>query len=74
MSVGIMVVLEEPETSMFEAFSDLKDKSRVPSTMKIMTLLAWSIWIIKNNIIFNNQVPNFTSWKAICTGAQNGQL
>jgi hypothetical protein len=32
MSVGIMAVLEEPETSVFEAFSDLKDKSRVPDS------------------------------------------
>jgi hypothetical protein len=28
-------------------------------------MAAWSIWIIRNNKIFNNQAPNFRSWKAV---------
>jgi hypothetical protein len=28
-------------------------------------LASWSIWIVRNNKIFNNQRPRFNNWKAI---------
>jgi hypothetical protein len=33
--------------------------------MEIIILTAWGIWISRNNKIFHNQTPSFTSWKAI---------
>ena len=51
--------------SVHEAFSDIKEKLGVPFYMEIMILAAWGIWIVRNNQIFNNQMPSFASWKAI---------
>jgi hypothetical protein len=33
--------------------------------MEIIFLAAWGIWIWRNNKIFHNQTPSFTSWKVI---------
>jgi hypothetical protein len=33
--------------------------------MDIIILGAWSIWIVRNNKIFNDQNPRFNAWKAI---------
>ena len=52
--------------SVHEAFYDIKIKLQVPFYMDIMILAAWSIWIVRNNKIFNNQMPSFASWKSIC--------
>jgi hypothetical protein len=37
-----------------ETFADLKEKLNVPFFMKIIILVAWSIWIVRNNKIFHN--------------------
>jgi hypothetical protein len=51
--------------SILETFSDLRDNLHVPFFMKIIILTAWSIWIVRNNKIFNNENPTIASWKAI---------
>jgi hypothetical protein len=33
--------------------------------MDIIIVAAWSIWIVRNNGIFNNKRQSFSSWKAI---------
>jgi hypothetical protein len=48
-----------------DAFYDIKNNLRVPFHMEIIIATAWGIWIVRNNKIFKNQLPNFQSWKAI---------
>jgi hypothetical protein len=48
-----------------ETFSDLRDKLHIPFFMEVIILAAWSIWIIRNNKIFNNENPTIGRWKAI---------
>jgi hypothetical protein len=48
-----------------ESFYDIRDKLKLPFTIEIIILAAWSIWIIRNNKIFKNQRPGFQSWKPI---------
>jgi hypothetical protein len=48
-----------------DAFYNIKTKLNVPFAMEIIISAGWGIWIIRNNKIFKNQVPNFQSWKAI---------
>jgi hypothetical protein len=43
----------------------MKDLMKLPFSMDIIILASWSIWIIRNNKIFKNQVARWTSWKAI---------
>jgi hypothetical protein len=43
----------------------MKDLLKLPFSMDIVILASWSIWIIKNNKIFNNQEARWSSWKAI---------
>jgi hypothetical protein len=49
---------------LIDSIRDIKDKLQVPFSMEIIILASWSIWIVRNNKIFNNQRPRFTSWKA----------
>jgi hypothetical protein len=51
--------------SILETFSDLKENLHVSFFMEIIILAAWSIWIVRNNKIFNNENPMIASWKAI---------
>jgi hypothetical protein len=51
--------------SILETFLDLRDNLHVPFFMEIVMLAAWSIWIVRNNKIFNNENPTIASWKAI---------
>jgi hypothetical protein len=39
----------------FDAIIDIRNKLKMPFSMEIIMLAAWSIWIIRNNKIFNNQ-------------------
>jgi hypothetical protein len=48
-----------------EALSHIKDKLKVPFYIEIIILASWSIWIIRNNKIFENTRPTFSIWKAI---------
>jgi hypothetical protein len=48
-----------------DAIKDIKNKLQVPFAMDIIILAAWSIWIVRNNKIFNNQRPRFATWKEI---------
>jgi hypothetical protein len=43
----------------------MKDLLKLPFSMDIVILASWSIWIIRNNKIFNNQEARWSSWKAI---------
>jgi hypothetical protein len=51
--------------SVLEAFEDVRTKIKLPFAMKIMILAAWGIWIVRNNIVFNDHNADFNSWKAI---------
>jgi hypothetical protein len=44
---------------------DIKEKLQLPFAMDIIMLAACSIWIVRNNKIFNNISASFQSWKAI---------
>jgi hypothetical protein len=48
-----------------ESISNMKDLLKRPFSMDIVILASWSIWIIRNNKIFNNQEARWSSWKAI---------
>jgi hypothetical protein len=48
-----------------DSIKDIKDKLQVPFSMDIIILASWSIWIVRNNKVFNNQRPSFNNWKAI---------
>jgi hypothetical protein len=50
---------------LLEAISDIKDKLKVPFYMKIIILSSWAIWIVRNERIFENKSPTFSTWKAI---------
>jgi hypothetical protein len=53
----------ERNLSVLEAFADVKAKLKVPFSSEIIILAAWSIWMMRNNKIFNNQIPSFRNWK-----------
>jgi hypothetical protein len=53
------------DLSILETFSDLRDRLHIPFFMEVIILAAWSIWIIRNNKIFNNENPTIGRWKAI---------
>jgi hypothetical protein len=38
-------------------------KINVPFSSEIIILASWSIWMIRNNKIFNNQARTFRNWK-----------
>jgi hypothetical protein len=52
-------------SSVLESISEIRDKLNLPFSMDIIILGAWSIWIVKNNKIFNDHNPRFNAWKAI---------
>jgi hypothetical protein len=33
--------------------------------MDLIIIAAWSIWIVRNDMVFNNKRPTFSSWKVI---------
>jgi hypothetical protein len=49
--------------SVLEAFADVRIKLNVPFSSEIIILAAWSIWMVRNNKIFNNQAPTFRNWR-----------
>jgi hypothetical protein len=51
--------------SVLESIEDLKNKIHLPFAMDMIIIAAWSIWIVRNNMIFQNKRPTFTSWNAI---------
>jgi hypothetical protein len=53
------------DLSVLEAFSEVKEKLNVPFSMEIIILASQSIWIVRNNKIFDNQWPKVSNCKAI---------
>jgi hypothetical protein len=51
--------------SVMESIEDIKMKIGLPFGMDIIIVATWSLWIVRNNKIFNNIRPSFSSWKAI---------
>jgi hypothetical protein len=51
--------------SVLESIEDIKMKIGLPFSMDIIIVATWSLWIVRNNNIFNNIRPSFSSWKAI---------
>jgi hypothetical protein len=51
--------------SVLEAFYVIKDSLNLPFAVEIIILAAWSIWIIRNRKIFEDQNPSFSAWKII---------
>jgi hypothetical protein len=51
--------------SVLESIEDLKRKIHLPFAMELIIIAAWSIWIVRNDMIFNNKRPTFSSWKVI---------
>jgi hypothetical protein len=55
----------ERNLSIMESIEDLKNKIGLPFGMDIIIVATWSLWIVRNNKIFHNRSPSFSSWKAI---------
>jgi hypothetical protein len=51
--------------SVLESIEDLKGKIHQPFAMDLIIIAAWSIWIVRNDMVFNNKRPTFTNWKMI---------
>jgi hypothetical protein len=51
--------------SVLESIEHIKMKIGLPFSMDIIIVATWSLWIVRNNKIFNNIRPSFSSWKAI---------
>jgi hypothetical protein len=51
--------------SVLENIEDLKAKIQLPFAMDLIIIAAWSIWIVRNDMVFNNKRPTFSSWKVI---------
>jgi hypothetical protein len=49
--------------STFETIIDMRSKLKLPFSMDIIMISAWSIWITRNNAIFNNQRHDLQSWR-----------
>jgi hypothetical protein len=43
----------------------IKYSLNLPFAVEIIILAAWSIWIIRNRKIFEDQNPSFSAWKII---------
>jgi hypothetical protein len=48
-----------------ESISNIKTNLNLPFSMDIIVLAAWSIWILRNEKIFNNIQLSFRTWKVI---------
>jgi hypothetical protein len=48
-----------------DSISNINTNLNLPFSMEIIVLAAWSIWILRNEKIFNNIQPLFKTWKAI---------
>ena len=53
------------DLSILEAFEDMRLKMNLPFAIEVIILLAWGIWIVRNNKIFKDQNAEFNTWKAI---------
>jgi hypothetical protein len=49
--------------STFETIIDMRSKLNLPFSMEIIMISAWSIWITRNNAIFNNQRHDLRFWR-----------
>jgi hypothetical protein len=58
-------ILYAPNSKEPFSHTDLKMKIKLSLSMEIIILVAWVIWISRNNKNFNNQALSFHSWKAI---------
>jgi hypothetical protein len=43
----------------------MRSKLNLPFAMEIIMISTWSIWITRNNAIFNNQRHDIRSWRSI---------
>jgi hypothetical protein len=48
-----------------ESISEIRDNLNLPFSMEIIAIGAWSIWIVRNNKIFEDHNPRFNAWKAV---------
>jgi hypothetical protein len=55
----------ERNLSVMESIEDLKKKIGLPFGMDIIIAATRSLWIVRNNKIFKNIRPSFSSWRAI---------
>ena len=51
--------------TLYDGFFDMRDKLNIPFFSDIIILASWSIWMIRNNMIFRNETPSLERWKAI---------
>ena len=51
--------------NIFTVLDSIKKDLKVPFAMEILIIGTWSIWICRNNEIFNNQHASMETWKAI---------
>jgi len=49
----------------FEILADFRRQLNVPFFMKIIVLMCWSIWSVRNNLIFRNQEASMQHCKYI---------
>jgi hypothetical protein len=60
-----LYALRETDLSVIDSIKDIKDKLHVPFSIDVIILASWSMWIVMNNKIFDNQRPIIGSWRAI---------
>jgi hypothetical protein len=57
-SLGVIFVSTRP---VIQIFRQIRDKLEVPFAMEIIILMAWAIWVTRNDWIFNNINPTVES-------------
>jgi hypothetical protein len=59
-SVGISVVTTRSVTQIIDS---IRRKLEVPFSMDIIIIMSWSIWVVRNDWIFNGQDPSMQACK-----------
>ncbi|KAG2660501.1 hypothetical protein PVAP13_1KG445405, partial [Panicum virgatum] len=54
----------EENASIHQQIHIAKQEFAQPLFMEIFMIGAWCIWNERNDYVFNNKVPNFSSWKS----------
>jgi hypothetical protein len=49
--------------NVFQRLDDMRGKITYSWFMEIIMITSWSIWVVRNNVIFNNKRPSVQDWK-----------
>ncbi|WVZ78801.1 hypothetical protein U9M48_026452, partial [Paspalum notatum var. saurae] len=59
--LGSLGLLDTASDSLFEAWTSFKSQLNQPFFMELITIMAWSIWITRNNFVFRNLQPSLNA-------------